>query len=138
MKFEKRIFDILLRFRAYPIAFTADVEKTFLMISLAPEDQEFVRSLWVDNPFENEPKLQVLRFARLVFGVSSSPFLLSTTVCYHLESHIDSHKELVDKILRPICVDDVVSGAHSEEETYATYGVQEFAQTGWIQFEKIC
>ena len=37
-KFDQRIFDILLRFRIYPIAFIADIEKAFLMISLSPED----------------------------------------------------------------------------------------------------
>ena len=120
-KFEQKIFDILLRFRIYPIAFTADIEKAFLMISLAPEDREFLRFLWVDDPFKEEYKLQVLRFARVVFSVSSSPFLLNATVRYHLESHVKTHQELVEKILRSIYVDDVVSGAPSEAEAYAMY-----------------
>ena len=69
-KFDQRISDTLLRFRAYPIAFTADIEKAFLMTSLAPEDREFLRFLWVDDPFKEESKLQVLRLARVTFGVS--------------------------------------------------------------------
>lgn len=80
-----------------------------------------MRFLWVDNPFKNEPKLQVLRFAGVVFGISSSLFLLNATVCYHLECHVGAHKELAEKILRSIYVDDVVSGASSEEEAYAVY-----------------
>lgn len=89
------------------------------MISLTPEDREFVRFLWIDDPFKTEPKLQVLRFARVVFGVSSSPFLLNATVRY-LESHTDTHRELIEKILRSIYMDDV-SGTSSEEEAYAVY-----------------
>ena len=34
---------------------------------------------------------------------------------------MDTHKELVQKILRSIYVDDVVSGTPSEEEAYAVY-----------------
>ncbi len=33
-KFNQLIFDLLLRFRSYPIALTADVEKAFLMLQL--------------------------------------------------------------------------------------------------------
>ena len=33
-KFEQRILDILLRFRIYPIALTADIEKAFLMVGI--------------------------------------------------------------------------------------------------------
>lgn len=53
-KFDQKIFDILERFRIYPIAFIADIEKAFLMISLSPEDREFLRFLWVDDPFKEE------------------------------------------------------------------------------------
>ena len=112
LNFYQKIFDILLRFRVYPVAFTADVEKAFLMISLAPEDREFLRFLWVDDPLKEEPEIQVYRFA---FGVSSSPFLLNATVRHHLESHMTTHQGLMEKILQSIYVDDVVSGTSSEE-----------------------
>ena len=97
--FDQKIFDILLRFRVYPVVFTADIEKAFLMISLAPEDREFLRFLWVDDPLKEEPEIQVFRFARVAFGVSSSPFLLNATVRHHLESHMATHQGLTEKIL---------------------------------------
>jgi hypothetical protein len=34
-KFEQRILDILLRFRTYPVALAADIEKAFLMVSIS-------------------------------------------------------------------------------------------------------
>ena len=37
-KFNQMIFDILVRFRSYPIALTADIEKAFLMISVEEQD----------------------------------------------------------------------------------------------------
>ena len=65
-KFEQRILDILLQFRTYPIALTADLEKAFLMVSVAEEDRDVKSFLWVDDIDSNSPTTQVLRFARVV------------------------------------------------------------------------
>ena len=45
----RRIFDILVRFRTYPVALVADVEKAFLMIRVAESDQDVLRFLWVKD-----------------------------------------------------------------------------------------
>ena len=42
-----------------------------------------------------EPELCVYRFTRVVFGVSSNPFLLNTTVKYHLEQFFVSNEATV-------------------------------------------
>ena len=62
-----------------------------------------------------------LRFARVVFGVSSSPFLLNATIKHHLEKFLASHPETVTSILHSIYVDDVVFGAEDEEGAYKLY-----------------
>ena len=48
--FIPRIFDILVKFRSYPIALTADIEKAFLMIGIAPENRDKLCVLWLRNP----------------------------------------------------------------------------------------
>ena len=105
-KFDQRIVDLLSRFRLHRIAVIADIEKAFLMISVAAGDREFLRFLWVDDPSKEDPSVVVYRFARVVFGVSSSPFLLNATVRYHLEQHSEAQGDLVSKVLRSIYVDD--------------------------------
>ena len=72
--FNQNVFDILLSFRSYWVALTADIEKAFLMISINQRDRDALRFLWVDNVQQREPKIITLR---LVFGFSSSPFLLN-------------------------------------------------------------
>ena len=39
-KFNQKILDILLRLRLYKIPLTADIEKAFLMISIAEQDRD--------------------------------------------------------------------------------------------------
>ena len=71
------LFDILLRFRSQLVALTADIEKAFLQISIAKEDRDYLRFLWFDNVFSDQPTVVRNRFAHIVFGVTSSPFCLS-------------------------------------------------------------
>ena len=71
------IFDILISFRTYAIALTFDfVEKTFHQVNDHEKDREFLRFLWFDNVFSDQPKIVRYRFARVIFGVTCSPFLL--------------------------------------------------------------
>ena len=69
-KFNQKILEILLRFRSYPIAWTADIEKAFLMISMAPRDRDVLRFLWINDTESHDPEVVCLRFARVVFGVN--------------------------------------------------------------------
>ena len=69
----------------------------------------------VDNVNENPPKIRPLRFTRVIFGVSSSPFLLNATIRHHLESYRNSHPNLVQLLLDSFYVDDLTTEANSEE-----------------------
>ena len=75
----------------------------------------------MDDPTKENPCAVTYRFARVVFGVTCSPFLLNATVRHHLELHSETHGDLVAKVLRSIYVHDVVTGSHSEEQAYRLY-----------------
>jgi len=120
-KFNQLILDLLIRFRSYKIALLADVEKAFLMIAVDEKDRDVLRFIWVDDFTKKEPELRVYRFTRVVFGVSSSLFLLNATVRYHLGRFLDTHEDTVKRLLESTYVDDVVSGADSEDEAFQLY-----------------
>jgi len=44
----RRYLEILLRFRSYSVAWNANIEKVFLMISISPQDRDVLCFLWVD------------------------------------------------------------------------------------------
>ena len=87
-KFNQLILDILSRFRLHHVALTADIEKAFLMVGVADRDQDVLRFLWYKNVYAEEPEIEVLRFSRVVFGVTSSPFLF-------IERHHKSPSEAI-------------------------------------------
>ena len=64
------------------------------------------------------PEIVTLRFTRVVFGVSSSPFLLLN---HHMETYRQADPTFVDKFLSSIYVDDLVSGAGGVESAFEFY-----------------
>ena len=84
-KFQQLILDLLIPFRSYKVALIADVEKTFLMMPIDEKGCDVLRFIWVHDVAKEDPELRVYRFTRVVFSVSSTPFLLNDTVKYHLE-----------------------------------------------------
>ena len=117
----ENIFDILLRFRVNRVALTGDVEKAFLMVGMTEEDRDVLRFLWVDDIEKTSPEIVVLRFTRVAFGVSSSPFLLNATMKYHIERYREEDPEFVERFLRSIYVDDLSSGAPESDTGYELY-----------------
>ena len=129
--------DILLRFRSYPVALTADIEKAFLMISIAETDRDALRFLWVNDITTIPPEIVTLRFARVMFGVSSSPFLLNATIKHHLESFASAHPKLVSDIMQSIHVDDIVFGASDADDAWELYyNSKEMLRSGSFNLRK--
>lgn len=60
----------------------------------------------------------VFRFTRVMFGVSSSLFLLNATIRHHMEMYRDVDPSFVDKFLSSIYVDDMSLDVESTYELY--------------------
>ncbi|GFX48668.1 integrase catalytic domain-containing protein [Trichonephila clavipes] len=103
--------DILDRFRIYPIGIVADIEKAFLMLSVAPKDRDYLRFF---SPC-NEKQL-VYRHCRVMFGVSSSPYLLNASIMHLLENCNSECKEVALKLKSSFYVDNCVTGVFSADE----------------------
>ena len=88
----RKIFEILVRFRAYPLALASDTEKAFLMIQVAKSDQDVLQFLWFKDIHADGPELQILKFTRVVFEVAPRPYLLNATIACHLDQYESTHQ----------------------------------------------
>ncbi|GFV90207.1 integrase catalytic domain-containing protein [Trichonephila clavipes] len=116
------LLDILINFRLNAIAFCSDIKQAFSQICLADEHKDAVRFLWSDDELcvHKRPKLQVYRFNRVNFGVSSSPFLLAATIRHHIEKYKHEFPDTVELLDRNFYVDDLISGGNEFEEALQT------------------
>ena len=100
---------ILLRFRRWKVALSADVTKAFLQIQVNPADRDVHRFLWNDNG-----EVKKMRFTRVPFGDKSSPFLLNATIKHHLAQFPPSH--VTEELSENLYMDDWLSGCDDHSE----------------------
>ena len=81
------IFGIFIRFRIGKIGIVANQKQEFLQIKIPEEHRNFLRFLWFKDVFSTNPEQIILRFKRVIFGLTCSPFLLNGTVRVHLEKY---------------------------------------------------
>ena len=112
------IADMLMRFRFHKVALVADIEKAFLMVSISSSDRDALRFIWLDDIHKDNPKEVVYRFCRVVFGVTSSPFLLNATIKQHLQKYANGNPELVKALLNSLYADDMTSGESTVERGF--------------------
>ena len=62
-------------------------------------------------------QIVVYRFARVVFGLNASPFLLNATLRHHVNKYEISDKRFVSKLLDSFYVDDFVGGGAITQES---------------------
>ena len=105
---------MIIRFRLNAVGIAADIEKAFLQIGLNPIDRDVTRFLWITDPSnpKTDSNLSIYRFARVPFGLKSSPFLLSATLNRHLDQ---SHTDVANMIKNNIYVDNVILSVSTPE-----------------------
>ena len=102
---------VLLKFRLWDIAYSADVAKMFQEVSLAPSERDFHQFLARDD----DGHITDYRMSRVTFGVKSSPFLASAVLRKGAIDNANSHPTatLVDK---QFYVNDFLWGSNSLED----------------------
>lgn len=77
------LVEMLVRFHHLPVAIAADIKKGFLQISVQRKDRDVHRFLWT----RDDGAIRHMRFTRVPYGNTSSPFLLNTPIKHHLEKN---------------------------------------------------
>ena len=91
------------------------------MVSIEEADCDALQFNWVDYFSKDSPKLNVYLFTWVMFGISSSPFLLNATIRFHLEKFLETNEGLVHQLLCSMYmyVDDILTGGQTEREVFS-------------------
>ena len=89
-----------------------DIEKAFLHVYLAEEDQHYTYFLWLSNPDDPESQFTIYRFRVVLFGSASSPFMLNATLQLILNK---DGSMVANDIRQNLYVDNVVSGCNNKD-----------------------
>ncbi|GBM77017.1 hypothetical protein AVEN_155870-1, partial [Araneus ventricosus] len=124
------------RFRVGKYGVIADIKKAFLQIGLQERDRPYLRFLWKDRG--REGNIKILQHKRVVFGISSSPFLLGATLELHLKNAPDHLKETAQQLMRSFYVDNCVFSVNTKKElarfiseSQALLSTAKFDLRGW-------
>ena len=107
------LYSFLLKFQIYLIAITADIEKAYLQISINKEHRDFLWFLWYSNL--SEEIISKYRFTRVIFGLTSSQFLLNGIVQSHGIKYEKIDLEFARKVKNHFYIDDLNTGVYSTE-----------------------
>lgn len=103
----------------HPVVLVGDVQKAFHQIEVAVEDRDCLRFLLVEDVRHTLSEVCELRFARVIFGAGTSPFLLNATLRKHIEGYQEIDPEFVKLVVNSLFVDDFVGGGRNSTEVIA-------------------
>lgn len=109
------LFRLLIRFREYAVASTADVEAMYSRIRVTKDDARFHRFLWSDSS-NKEPEL--FEMTGVVFGDASSP-CQAIHVLWRTAEEFGT-PELLDLIKTQFYMDDFLNSYKTKEEAIST------------------
>ncbi|XP_055918357.1 uncharacterized protein LOC129950441 [Eupeodes corollae] len=105
---QNNLSSVILRWRAFFVVFTSDIEKMFRQILIHPEKTKFQQIIWRDDPAK---PLQLYKLLTVTYGTKCAPFL-SIRVLQQLADDEASKYPTGSEILkRDIYVDNIISGA---------------------------
>ena len=73
-----KIGKVLTKFRTGPVATAVDVSKALVRAGLGKEDRDFTSLSWPENPNDTQSSSITFRSWYVLFGATSTPFLLQT------------------------------------------------------------
>lgn len=112
-KLQADIFSLLLNFRIFKIALSADIKQMYRQIEVRDTDRMYQKILW---RFSKNQSLQTYCHNMVVFGLSSSPYLALRTVIQLVAEEGKNFPVASRYVPRDMYMDDLVTSVENFEE----------------------
>ena len=112
-KLQNSLFDVLLRFRRFPVAIACDVSEMYLQIRIPPEDRPKFRFLWRNLEVNRKP--DVYEFERVVFGDASAPFRAQYVSQENARIHQEEFPLAADTVSKSTYMDDSLDSVRDND-----------------------
>lgn len=113
-KLQKDLSLILMNFRKYEFALTADVVKMFRQVEVAESHRKYQKILWRYSP--DEP-VGVYQFNRVIYGQTAAPFLAVRAMRQCALDYFNQYPVGAKTVLDSYYMDDCLSGADTVKDT---------------------
>ncbi|XP_051169750.1 uncharacterized protein LOC127287070 [Leptopilina boulardi] len=128
------LITILIRFRQYPVALIADIEKMYRQFWIHPDDRKFQKILWRKN--SDEP-VKTFQLKTVTYGTSAAPFLAIRCLKELAKDEGSHHPKAAEVLENDFYVDDLVTGAESIEEAQELkHDLQQLTERGGLHLCK--
>ncbi|KAH9632956.1 hypothetical protein HF086_003073, partial [Spodoptera exigua] len=104
---------LLMKWRQYKYAFTADIEKMNRKILVNPEDSPLQRIIWRES---SQQPIQTFELSTVTYGTKAAPFLAMMTLKKLAADERESFPDAAKVLEESFYMDDLVHGAHTLEQ----------------------
>lgn len=112
-KLQPSIQIVLLRSRIWKYVFVADIRQMYRQILVRPADRNYLRIFW---RFSTDSPIEEYRLCTVTYGTSAAPFQAIRTLQELANTDGKSYPIAAAVLLNDTYVDDIFTGANSEEE----------------------
>lgn len=110
---QSTLFSIIMKWRKYKVAITADVEKMYRQIKINDADHNYQRIVWRSSPTQ---RINEYQLRTVTYGTSAAPYLAIKTLHTLAKDDQKLYPKASLVALNDFYVDDMMSGADTEEE----------------------
>ncbi|XP_072377845.1 uncharacterized protein [Diabrotica undecimpunctata] len=114
-RLQQDLTNILINWRSYKIAYTADLEKMFRQIKIAEEDQVYQKTLWRQSVKEPIKEYQLLT---VTYGTKAAPYFALRTIQELCNDEKLKYSLAAEIVKHNMYVDDVLAGSETLAEAH--------------------
>ncbi|KAM8714852.1 hypothetical protein ACLKA7_001255 [Drosophila subpalustris] len=126
------LYTLLLRFRTFRYAITADVVKMFRQVLVDPRDRKYQYILWRET---SDQPLRTYELNTVTYGTATAPYLAIRSMTYLADLHMNTKGIGAQAIKSSFYVDDFLCG-HNTAEGLLKEEVTEILGKGKFQLAK--